>query len=37
MVNDAAVENWHKMGVNIYWVNTEFGMLANEVKRVKKL
>lgn len=35
MPNDAAMRKWFSEGMNIFWVNTEFGMLMNEVKRVK--
>ena len=37
MTSDAAMRKWYGEGMNIFWVNTEFGMLTNEVKRVKGL
>lgn len=37
MGGDDAIKTWHNEGMNIYWVNTELGMLVNEAKRVKNL
>ena len=36
MAGDEAIKNWHGEGMNIYWVNTELGMLMAEAKRVKQ-
>ena len=36
MGGDAAIQKWHNEGMNIYWVNTELGMLMAEARRVKK-
>ena len=36
MIDDDAVKMWHNEGMNIYWVNTELGMLAAEARRVQK-
>ena len=37
MGGDAAMTKWHREGINIFWVNTELGMLMAEAKRVKML
>ena len=37
MGGDAAMKTWHSEGMNIFWVNTELGMLAAEARRVKGL
>lgn len=36
MGGDAAIQKWHNEGMNIYWVNTELGMIMAEARRVKK-
>ena len=35
MCNDNEAERWSKKGMNIFWIATELGMLATEVKRNK--
>lgn len=37
MTTDAAMKKWYDEGMNIFWVNTELGMLTNEAKRVAEL
>ena len=37
MGGDAAMTKWHSEGMNIFWVNTELGMLMAEAKCVKML
>ena len=37
MMTDERMKKWYGEGMNIFWVNTEFGMLINEVKRVRSL
>ncbi len=35
MDDDKVAERWHKEGMNIYWIGTEFTMLSAEIKRNK--
>ena len=37
MTTDERMRKWYGEGMNIFWVNTELGMLTNEVKRVKSI
>ena len=37
MTTDERMKKWYNEGMNIFWVNTELGMLTNEAKRVKRL
>lgn len=36
MGSDESITTWHKEGMNIFWVNTEIGMVAAEARRVRR-